>query len=492
MRVQTSFRLAVATAVAFSIVALPARPAGAAARCFGRKATQTGTNGKDRLEGTRKRDVIVGRGGDDLLVGFQGNDLLCGNGGDDTIAGVGGNDLLNGGAGFDVLLGMKGNDRAVGGPGRDLMSFFYANSGMRANLGTGRASGEGSDRLKGIENLEGGRHRDRLIGSKKTNLLNGARGSDRLIGKAGDDVLLPRAGRDKLLGGDDQDLATYFFSKGVNGDLGTGVVKGEGRDRLTGVEALEGSNKAGDRLTGNGGDNVLLGEGGSDSLFGMGGGDFVDGGRGHDPRVVGGNGNDFMAGGAGNDKLGAVSDEETEEGDDFLRAAGGDDRLFGGVGGDLLEGGPGNDFFDGGVDFDFVTFKFATGDVEADLAGGATGWGTDTFEADPLPTIEGLQGSKQGDILTGTAVANSLFGGKGDDELFALEDNDLLVGGDGDDSLDGGLGIDTCRTGEQKTSCELPVLGIGSGVPSIPSVERVTGLTESPTFSAPEITKRLR
>jgi Ca2+-binding RTX toxin-like protein len=452
-------RLFVGLVLICSVVVLQAGPADAAARCFGHRATKTGTGGRDRLEGTPRRDVIVGRAGNDLLLGFGAGDFLCGNSGNDTLIGVGGNDRLNGDGGFDVLLGMKGNDRSRGGPGKDLLSFFYSRHGVGVRLGAGRASGEGSDRFGGVENVEGSRRSDRLVGSNKKNLINGGRGSDRLFGKDGGDLLLGRSGRDRSSGGGGRDMASYFYSDGVDGDLADGVVKGEGRDRLRGIEGLEGSKRAGDRLSGNGGDNFLLGGRGSDRLFGLGGKDFVDGGKGNDSRVIGGGGNDFLDGGGGNDKLGALG-TQTENGNDFLRGAGGNDDMFGGVGADLLEGGPGDDLFDGGADFDFATFTFARRHINANISTGeATGWGHDDLVNGPLPTIEGLQGSNRNDVLTGSSLANTIYGEKGNDDLFGLEENDLLIGGRDQDDLDGGLGIDTCRSGEQKTSCELPLFG---------------------------------
>jgi hypothetical protein len=105
----------------------------------------------------------------------------------------------------------------------------------------------------------------------------------------------------------------------------------------------------------------------------------------------------------------------------------------------------------------------------------------DMFVSDPLPTVEGLQGSRRGDRVTGSSVANSLYGDRGNDKLFGLEDNDLLHGGDGEDDLDGGLGLDTCRKGEQKTSCELPLLS-GTKFPGFP--DRATWLRVDRRFGS--------
>jgi hemolysin type calcium-binding protein/LVIVD repeat-containing protein len=102
----------------------------APARCAGRKATIRGTSGKDKLKGTKKRDVISAGRGKDKLKGRKGNDLICGGKGKDRLAGgrgkdklLGGdgNDKISGGAGRDRLNGGRGrHDRLKGGPGKDV------------------------------------------------------------------------------------------------------------------------------------------------------------------------------------------------------------------------------------------------------------------------------------------------------------------------------------------------------------------------------------
>jgi uncharacterized delta-60 repeat protein len=79
-------------------------------KCAGKKATIVGTNGRDKLKGTRKRDVISAGKGKDKVKGLKGNDIICGGKG---------RDKLIGGPGKDKLLGQQGNDKLLGGPGKD-------------------------------------------------------------------------------------------------------------------------------------------------------------------------------------------------------------------------------------------------------------------------------------------------------------------------------------------------------------------------------------
>lgn len=70
----------------------------------------TGTNGPDRLRGTRRGELICARGG---------RDRVRARGGADEVRGGRGRDVLRGGRGPDLIKGGPGFDRCIGGPGRD-------------------------------------------------------------------------------------------------------------------------------------------------------------------------------------------------------------------------------------------------------------------------------------------------------------------------------------------------------------------------------------
>lgn len=147
-------------------------------------------------------------------------------------------------------------------------------------------------------------------------------------------------------------------------------------------------------------------------------GDDVMSGFGGADRIYGGNGDDWLYGGAGNDKL------------------------FGGTGQNYLDGGTGNDLLDGGPGgADIAGYYDATKAVHVDLA--LTG-AQDTIGAgkDRLVHIEGIDGSKFADILSGDKNNNLLFGEGGVDTLDGRAGNDYLFGGHGHDVLTGGKGSD--------------------------------------------------
>ena len=155
--------------------------------------TVTGASGADSLVnvnavvGSRRADTLKGGTGDDLLVGLGGNDVLAGRGGG------------------DILSGSGGNDRVTGGGGVDIADFSSAPRRLRVNLTTGRAFGEGRDRLRDTEGVIGGVRGDELIGDRQRNLLFGGGGNDTIEGRAGRDELDGGRGRDRVNGGAGRD-----------------------------------------------------------------------------------------------------------------------------------------------------------------------------------------------------------------------------------------------------------------------------------------------
>jgi Ca2+-binding RTX toxin-like protein len=186
--------------------------------------TIIGTPGSDALVGTSGNDVICGLGGDDgisggggddILWGGAGNDRILGGTGDDTLAGEkgsdslmggAGNDGFNGGADHDVFRGGAGNDVMAGGKDYDTVIYLSAPHKMKVDLATGKASGEGSDRVALIEAVVGSQHDDVLKGTSRFDQLDGNAGSDTISGLSGPDLLSGGAGPDRLLGGAGEDM----------------------------------------------------------------------------------------------------------------------------------------------------------------------------------------------------------------------------------------------------------------------------------------------
>ena len=141
-----------------------------------------------------------------------------------------GNDHLTGGnhRGFDNLFGALGNDCLDGAEGLDRAVYSQAGGPVVVNLATGRARGaDGADTLVNIENVNGSRFDDTLVGDSGDNGLLGLGGSDSLSGRPGTDVLLGGPGDDDVSGGPGND--------DLLGEAGhDSLIGGPGIDRLDG------------------------------------------------------------------------------------------------------------------------------------------------------------------------------------------------------------------------------------------------------------------
>ncbi len=98
---------------------------------------------------------------------------------------------------------------------------------------------------------------------------------------------------------------------------------------------------------------------------------------------------------------------------------------------------------------DWINAAAVARDVVLDLgtSGSASFGGIRAFMIQRGTVIENAVTGDGDDRLTGSSVANKLYGMRGDDRLFGLGGNDLLDGGTGDDWIDGGKGNDILTGG---------------------------------------------
>jgi Ca2+-binding RTX toxin-like protein len=161
-----------------------------------------GNNAAETLTSVPRAEcTVLGTAGNDRLQGTAGDDVLCGLGGNDVLSGLAGNDTLYGGSGNDTLAGGGGDDQLRGETGSDTATYKSAGGGVRADLASGVATGQGADSLSRVERLVGSRYRDHLRGSRVANVLTGGGGADRMAGRAGRDILRGNSGNDYLDGG---------------------------------------------------------------------------------------------------------------------------------------------------------------------------------------------------------------------------------------------------------------------------------------------------
>jgi Ca2+-binding RTX toxin-like protein len=225
-------------------------------------------------EGGLELDADAGTGNDEMTACDDCFARFSGRRGNDELTGT--HALLNGGAGDDVLTSVFGGP--IGGGGDDILT---SNS----------------------FHLWGGGGDDEITGGDGSNHIVAGSGNDMIVAGGGRDFVSPGLGSNTVDGGPGRDLVTYWDVRTpVVVDLGAGRARHLGdEDLLTSIEDARGS-PLGDRLVGDGQDNLLRGGGGADELGGAGGSDQLLG-NGRDDLLVGGAGPDRLQGGDGNDRL---------------------------------------------------------------------------------------------------------------------------------------------------------------------------------------------
>jgi Ca2+-binding RTX toxin-like protein len=273
-----------------------------------------------------------------------------------------------------TLVGGPGNDYlSPGRPGKRqgfpaIVDYSASPVPVEVDLGTGVATGPGTDTLVGIESVLGSRFDDRLTAGEEPATFEGRGGSDDIQGGTNPDgdFISGGAGDDIIDAGTGWDTIMFRDAKrSVDVDLRAGRSSGQGDDTMTGFINVIGSPYGG-TIHGDDADNLLIASGGATTIYGYGGNDNLQGrGRRGIDTVFAGDGDDLVSLGLGDDTAdgGAGDDDITGwsgndildggEGNDEMEAGAGDDRLSGGNGNDILWGGRvGTDILDGGPGVD--------------------------------------------------------------------------------------------------------------------------------------------
>ncbi len=307
-------------------------------------------DGTDELSGFEN---LVGSPFADTLFGDEGPNLILGLDGIDGLDGRAGNDRLDGGADADILFGSAGDDVFVGAAGEDTLNFARSNVGITADLRAGRVSGEGSDRVAGVEHLGGSAFDDVLTGNAGSNSIAAGAGADVIVGGDGDDAAYGDEGADRVDGGRGDDLAF--------GGAGADVITGsDGDDTLHGSSEIDARVlDRGDRISGGRGEDLIDGGGANDVLAGGPGVDHLSGAAGIDTVTyvdaavgVSASLRTHRASGQGDDALFTIENLVGSRFRDSLVGQAGANRIRGGRGDDRLVGLAGNDVLDGQAGFD--------------------------------------------------------------------------------------------------------------------------------------------
>jgi Ca2+-binding RTX toxin-like protein len=288
------------------------------------------------------------------------------------------------------------------------------------------------------------------LGTGDADTMRGGAGRDTFWGYGGNDTFIGNGGVDTFNGGEGTDTVDYSNAAehAANSAGRTGVIvdlannfggeMGEASDTFSSIENLTGSN-FNDGLFGDANVNVLRGLGGDDNIMGGAGGDTLDGGEGSDTLFYTTSNagvtvdlrTNFASGGhATGDVISGFENISGSAFNDTLRGNGGDNIIEGGAGRDTLDGGAGLN--------DTVVYRNSSSGVSVNLGTNTASGGEAT--GDTVSGFENVEGSRNGDTLTGSALNNTILGGGG---------IDIIDGGRGADTIDGGAGNDIMTGGAQ-------------------------------------------
>lgn len=460
-----------------------------------------GSDLAEEIYGEEGNDTLNGGGGNDTIYTGLGSDVIDGGAGDDVIVIVnyGAVDIIHGGIGTDTVrnengtlvglnLGMASSienyetnsyvfdgvlvyDETYGTSGANVFDM----SGIQAYLGSnvfdlqaGDDSFLGSDLAESIrggrgdDTINGGHGRDTIEGGEGVDVIDAGSGHDLIIlGYDGEeDILFGGTGNDTLRAdgvsleglnlGSAQSIENYdsgFFADGeeiyyfeTNGTNGANTFD------MSGVETYLSSNV----FYLQGGDDLFIGSDLAESIEGGRGADTINAGHGRDT-INAGEGFDVIDAGRGHDLI-------------LLGYDGLEDIIFGGTGNDTVR----NDFGDlTGLDLgagqsveNYDDQGFETNGTNEDnifdFSGVQAYLGTSTFYL-----------RNGDDSFTGSDLAESISGGRGEDTINAGGGDDTILGGRGIDVIDAGDGHDLIVLDYDEDSTD--IINGGSGEDTVRS-----------------------
>ena len=317
-------------------------------------------------------------------------------------------------------------------------SFIKVVNGVWIYTGTGHVLWNGTNPVVGVagsgnDKILSDRGDDSIYGAGGNDWLRGGDGNDFIQGGEGNDVIEDSAGANILIGGNGNDYMSGSGTDAYNGNGGDDFIFG-GTFPVVGLAGI-----GNDWLRGGSDNDILSGDDGNDWLEGAEGSDLVDG-----------------------DVVGAAGITLAFPGSDVLIGGTGNDLISGFDGADIYVPGDGTDLNTGGLGFDWVTYynDGQVGGVNEDLSNFAPAPGLVLANlADQFQEIEGLSGSDENDVLSGSALTT--LGGAASNGLAtadcalitglaallptapcAWNGGDILIGGGGSDVITGGNGAD--------------------------------------------------
>ncbi|MCP1517907.1 Ca2+-binding RTX toxin-like protein [Pseudomonas migulae] len=275
-----------------------------------------------------------------------------------------------------------------------------------------------------------------LGGTAGNDIIISGEGDDTVYGDGGNDVLEGGAGNDAVLGGAGDDIITDSFGDNrLEGNAGNDVI-------VAGRMAV-----AGNLILGGDGQDFIITTEDITTTFGGQGDDFILGAKTNLP-PTGNEGDDWIEkgtqDGAPGDNFSPLLNDDVV-GNDIFVGGGGFDEMIGEGGDDIFVGSDAQDKMDGMSGFDWVTYKNDQVGVTVDLSlaalaqphGNAPNQNAGVFNPvgaspasilDRFAEVEGLSGSKFGDVLKGDDVDAVTILNHGGATGGALTNVDLIRG----------------------------------------------------------------
>lgn len=292
------------------------------------------------------------------------------------------------------------------------------------NASASAGTADGNNTVYGgnsVDTILAGNGNDIIYAYGGDDRVSAGEGANEVWAGNGNDTIYSSIGADTIHGGRGNDI--------IDAGDGTNVIWGDLTDTLNADGAYE--------STGDGNDTITTGVGAD--IIHAGGGNNV---------IIAGNGNNTVWTGSGRDSI------TTGTGADVISSGSGDDWIQAGTGNNNIDGGSGTDTLS------FADAAITSVTLTLDASGNRSGAMTRSDGgSDTIAGIENLIGSSGDDEFTFTGsgiVANTVWGGTGndtidsgdgDDVVYGEAGNDTLTGGSGVDTLDGGTGDDTLNGG---------------------------------------------
>ena len=270
--------------------------------------------------------TIIGSAAANTILGGAGADTIDGGGGADVISGGSGNDTISFYGTETTVDGEAGNDTLVLAAGGGITAVDFS---VAANAD--QTAGD-TVSVRNFENLDASVVATALsvTGSSGANVIRTGGGNDTIDGGGGADVITAGAGNDSV---------SYYNSEvSIDGGTGTntlvlravttvnlGNIDQTSGDAVsvTGFQNVDASAlSSGISLTGSAGTNTIIGGSGNDTIDGVGGADIIDAGAGNDTVTFRGT-EASIDGGGGLDTL-VVATGASVTAVDFSVAAGAD------------------------------------------------------------------------------------------------------------------------------------------------------------------------